>query len=253
MSEDSYQPRPLATWNRARGVWETTALALCGHSEPYWATWPTSGSTRAGSAYALPMSAPPMDGSECSSLLGTPRSNEWKGADTRGAMAAKSYLSGQVTLLPTPEAKLSDSGPDYARAGRDGSGGDDLTTSLHRLLPTPRATDGTKGGPNQRGSSGDLMLPSAVLLPTPTTEPTTGNGHARNLGAEALLPTPRSQNGEDRNNLIWERPEDQPQNLENALARLPGASTNPRFVDGNTSSDDPPHLPLSPDEPERPG
>ena len=39
-----------------------------------------------------------------------------------------------------------------------------------RMLPTPRATDGTKGGPNQRGSSGDLMLPSAVvqLLPTPT-------------------------------------------------------------------------------------
>lgn len=36
------------------------------------------------------------------------------------------------------------------------------------LLPTPRATDGTKGGPNQRGSKGDLMLPSAVnLLPTP--------------------------------------------------------------------------------------
>lgn len=33
------------------------------------------------------------------------------------------------------------------------------------LLPTPRATDGTNGGPNQRGSSGDLMLPSAVLLP----------------------------------------------------------------------------------------
>lgn len=30
------------------------------------------------------------------------------------------------------------------------------------LLPTTCATDGTKGGPNQRGSSGDLMLPSAV-------------------------------------------------------------------------------------------
>jgi len=39
------------------------------------------------------------------------------------------------------------------------------------LLPTPRATDGIKGGPNQRGSSGDLMLPSAVtLLPTPTSQ-----------------------------------------------------------------------------------
>lgn len=28
--------------------------------------------------------------------------------------------------------------------------------------PTPRATDGTKGGPNQQGSKGDLMLPSAA-------------------------------------------------------------------------------------------
>lgn len=37
------------------------------------------------------------------------------------------------------------------------------------LFPTPRATDGTHGGLNQRGSSGDLILPSAVaqLLPTP--------------------------------------------------------------------------------------
>jgi DNA (cytosine-5)-methyltransferase 1 len=32
-----------------------------------------------------------------------------------------------------------------------------------RLLPTPRATDGTKGCPAQRGSKGDLMLPSAVM------------------------------------------------------------------------------------------
>ena len=62
-----------------------------------------------------------------------------------------------------------------------------------QLLPTPRATDGSEGGPNRRGSKGDLMLPSAVhrLLPTPTTEPMTGNGHARNLGKEVrLLPTP---------------------------------------------------------------
>lgn len=71
------------------------------------------------------------------------------------------------------------------------------------LLPTPRATDGTKGGPGQRGSKGDLMLPSAVLqlLPTPTTEPATGNGHARNLGKEVqLLPTvTTTQRGTDAN------------------------------------------------------
>ncbi|NOV98191.1 hypothetical protein [Isoptericola halotolerans] len=63
-----------------------------------------------------------------------------------------------MTLLPTPTT-------------RDGKGrnqrGDD-TCLPGALLPTPRATDGTKGGPNQRGSSGDLMLPSAVrLMPTP--------------------------------------------------------------------------------------
>lgn len=66
------------------------------------------------------------------------------------------------------------------------------------LMPTPRATDGTKGGPNQRGSSGDLMLPSAVLLPTPTAQDGANNGGPsqfdRNtlpLNAEVLLlPTP---------------------------------------------------------------
>ena len=82
------------------------------------------------------------------------------------------------------------------------------------LLPNPRATDGTKGGPNQRGSSGDLMLPSAVtLLPTPAVNDMgegktpeawdewtakmqaahgNGNGHGKSLAIEAqrLLQTP---------------------------------------------------------------
>jgi len=49
------------------------------------------------------------------------------------------------------------------------------------LLPTPRATDGTKGGPNQRGSSGDLMPPSAVtLLPTPTSMDSASSGGGYN-------------------------------------------------------------------------
>ena len=58
------------------------------------------------------------------------------------------------------------------RHGNGNGHGKSLAIEAQRLLPTPRATDGTKGGPNQRGSSGDLMLPSAVqpvnLLPTPT-------------------------------------------------------------------------------------
>jgi DNA (cytosine-5)-methyltransferase 1 len=90
-------------------------------------------------------------------------------------------------LLPTP------------RATRGGS-----NTETVSLLPTPRATDGTKGGPNQRGSSGDLMLPSAVnmlphMLPTPQAATMqakhgNGNGHGKSLSIEAqrLLPTPNA-------------------------------------------------------------
>ena len=53
------------------------------------------------------------------------------------------------------------------------------------LLPTPRGSEGTKGGPNQRGSSGDLTLTSSVmLLPTPTA------GHGRNATATRTAPRP---------------------------------------------------------------
>jgi len=76
-----------------------------------------------------------------------------------------------LRLLPTPNASLI--GPHGERGPRtlDSRAGHqvELPDVIQALLPTPRATDGTKGGPNQRGSSGDLMLPSAVIkmLPTP--------------------------------------------------------------------------------------
>lgn len=244
-------PTPTAIWNPARGVWEVpnSESLICGHSERYSVTWPTSGMTRNGLAYALPTSVPPTADSESSSSLPTPRAGasrssrkaltaehwsapsleqaielasgvlpreyeSWEEVEGRSRLLStptaslkqggrpqdsKGKRDLRLDLLPTPEAKLATSGPDYARANREGAGGDDLTTTLHRLLPTPtardhkdgvptdnvetnsllgrevwnllptpRATDGTKGGPNQRGSSGDLMLPSAVqLLPTP--------------------------------------------------------------------------------------
>ena len=65
-------------------------------------------------------------------------------------------------LLPTPKATNNEN------RSSAWANGPNLGEAVTALLPTPRATDGTKGGPNQRGSSGDLMLPSAVhLLPTP--------------------------------------------------------------------------------------
>lgn len=45
------------------------------------------------------------------------------------------------------------------------------------IWPSPRATDGEKGGPNQRGSKGDLMLPSAVRQWLTPTNCSTGAGH----------------------------------------------------------------------------
>jgi hypothetical protein len=83
-------------------------------------------------------------------------------------------------LLPTPRTS------DARGPAHHGEGGSDLRTVVW-LLPTPKATDGTKGCPAQRGSKGDLTLPStAVRLDAATAE---GADDPTPLGR--LLPTPR--------------------------------------------------------------
>ncbi|ALA48176.1 DNA methyltransferase [Mycobacterium phage Phlei] len=42
-------------------------------------------------------------------------------------------LPKKLKLLPTPEAKSYTAGPDFARANRPGSGGDDLVTTLAKI------------------------------------------------------------------------------------------------------------------------
>ena len=98
--------------------------------------------------------------------------------------------AGGVDLLPTPTARDARRG-----AGWGNQPGRPLSETVMRLVPPlvpsvalgvgNRATGGTQGGPNQRGSSGDLMLPSAVvqLLPTPTVQ-----HHARNATATRTAP-----------------------------------------------------------------
>ncbi|PPJ06070.1 DNA cytosine methyltransferase [Nocardia nova] len=88
-------------------------------------------------------------------------------------------------------------GGSTARRGRQWhpAGSDGRPGGLNTLLPTPRATDGVKGGPNQHGSAGDLTLPSAAvrLLPTPVGRDSKGHNQRRDdtCLSGAVLPTPR--------------------------------------------------------------
>jgi hypothetical protein len=145
--------------------------------------------TRRGTAYELPTSAHPMGGGGSSSARGP--------------------------LLKTPTVQVAVNGgtqhPDKRRAGGHGA---TLADEVEHLLPTPKESDGVKGGPNQRGSSGDLTMPSVVqaLLPTPTTRdwkdgPPNDNVPVNALLGRAvwLLPTPRASDGpgESSHNRTW--------------------------------------------------
>lgn len=276
MFQESSQPQPLATWNPARSVWETSQESICGHLMPFSQTLPRSGSMRTGRLYQRPAWVPRTNAS-VGSVLPTPRAS--RGASSTETVAllptpGKADGDGghEIPLLPTPEASraggtaerhlerkeeadgskrtkvtnldilaasgligdfpllptpaVNDMGAAYtpetwdewtatmkAKHNNGNGHGKSLNVEAQRLLPTPtrrdhkdtevrrephrpddvdtlaraltdvllptpRATDGTKGGPNQRGSSGDLMLPSAVssLLPTPTAADSKASG-----------------------------------------------------------------------------
>lgn len=89
-------------------------------------------------------------------LLPTPRTSDTNGPGHHGEGGLD--LRTAVSLLPTPAARDWRSGQSNIldRNARP------LNEVIENLLPTPRASDGTKGGPNQRGSKGDLMLSAAV-------------------------------------------------------------------------------------------
>src|SRR5262249_42157292 len=88
-------------------------------------------------------------------------------------------------LLPTPTTRDSQGGQQVAKRRAGGHEVDlcDVAITLFplpakveslKLLPTPRASDGTRGARSQQGSHGSLMLPSAVLrqcVPTPLKRP----------------------------------------------------------------------------------
>ncbi|MFJ9446739.1 hypothetical protein ACIRRH_33500 [Kitasatospora sp. NPDC101235] len=121
-----------------------------------------------------------------------------------------------VTLLLTPTSNLGSIGgsqhPDRRKAGGHGPNLSDL---VEHLLPTPRASDGTKGGPNQRGSKGDLTLPSAAAKLHRTSKAGAAGGPPRpgRKGFSPPVPQPELP--------MWPQP------------RCAGASTPPPSLAGN--------------------
>ena len=98
------QRQPIAQWNPARDVWETDQGCICGHSDVFSETFPTSGTTRAGTAYAQPTSERRTDDSECSSLLPTPRVADAMGGHERrgGERQDELLLTGILKARSSP-------------------------------------------------------------------------------------------------------------------------------------------------------
>ncbi len=183
-------------------------------SEPSSPTWPRSGMTRSGSAFELPTSARPTAASGCSSLLKTPTAQlavngGSQHPDKRRAGGHGPTLADEVEhLLPTPA--VNDMGAAYTpqewdewtarmrdRHGNGNDHGKSLAIEAQRLLPTPRATDGMKGGPNQRGSRGDLMLPSAVTSLGAHTNPRFDDGSTPSGDRPPPPPSPEETDDPD--------------------------------------------------------
>lgn len=175
-------PEPLASFDPDTCFWRTWRTSLLSTMEPSGercsGTWPRSGTTLSGIAYQREPSAP------------------------------RTSVTGSSPLLPTPNAWDGQRGPDYARArrgpGREASGGDDLTTFVAKLLPTPHGMP-KEGQARRPGPTGNELGRAITLLPTPRARVDKEHGPDGQHWAELrptveslrLLPTPVE--GDSRN------------------------------------------------------
>lgn len=205
------QPVPIARWDDALDAWVTIPLAptlpIFVPSVAYSATFPASGMTRGGTAFALPTWAHLMDGSASSSLLPTPTVSEANGPGLHGDGGQD--LRTTVSLLPTPARRDFKAPGDPAKLpGRMANRAQPLTEII-TLLPTPKATNNENQQTPRDGAQGyGLNLGMALtLLPTPAVNDMgagktvehwdewtaamqakhgNGNGHGKSLAIEGL-------------------------------------------------------------------
>lgn len=157
---------PLAYYDPESQSLKTSQGTFEGDSTPSSPTLPASGSMRSGAVYAHRRSELPTaaNASSSSPLLKTPTAQLAVNGGSQHPEKRKRgghgpTLADEVEhLLPTPAARDFRSGKSNImdRNSRP------LNEVVVNLLPTPRASDGEKGGPNQRGSKGDLALPAVA-------------------------------------------------------------------------------------------
>lgn len=163
---DTERPQfPPTSWRTPRG-WQPCADTLFGDMR---VSWPQAGLVMDGHVWS--MSVDPCGASGIVLPTPTARVAADRGTPNAGTAARRMFEEGRrnledaIALLPTPTARDASRG-----SGKQEPAGRPLSEVI-ALLPTPtagqmrrtpRASDAEKGGPNQRGSSGDLMLPAAV-------------------------------------------------------------------------------------------
>src|SRR5690606_29774637 len=193
-------PKALGFYDPASSSWKTCPPTSGEGSTLSPKTWPKSGMTRRGRLYALPTSGP-ATAETGSGILATPADTprellDWAGSAGEDrwhepADGGRGVADGELKLLPTPLTSYSQTTPEQWRARRPAGNGavrktigdleilvKDLDANhkllptptvgnAHdgKLLPTPKASDGTNGGPNMRDSSGNWMLPALATKP----------------------------------------------------------------------------------------
>ena len=175
-------PPPL--WTKPKG------LSTSARPPASWENWPTAGGMRNGPLFQRPTWAPAMGGSGGFAGRGEnwamPTMNEHTGAGQGPNKTGAPNLRTQTDRWATPDCNTSTysngkMGPNIreqatswnansaATNSQIPAGAMDAPTAKAKDWPTLKGTDGTKGGPNQAGSKGDLMLPrAAAQWPTPS-------------------------------------------------------------------------------------
>ena len=152
------------------GGWAPAQDVLFGDFESL--RWPVAGLTATGTAWELPADSCGGDGS----AFPTPTARDATRGAGWGGQSGRP-LSEVIALLPTPRVSATRTGRGAILNSASSPSLDQALEIAHGVLPreltawdeapaawlpTPRTAAGEKGGPNQRGSSGDVMLPAAV-------------------------------------------------------------------------------------------